>query len=60
VEPYAQQLARGRRFFETEKELLDERRKFVEGTAEIFDNTYSVFVLVIPISERRCGPALLR
>ena len=55
AEPFVQQLARKRRYFESQMTILDEIGRAVDCHVEVFDNSYNVFALVIPSSERRGG-----
>lgn len=55
TELFVQQLARKRRYFESQMTVFDETGRAVECRVEVFDNSYNVFALVVPSSERRGG-----
>ena len=54
-QPFVREVAFGRRLFQSEMTLFGLDGSPVACAVEVFDNSYNVFALVIPVSERRGG-----
>lgn len=54
-QPFVREVAFGRRMFQSEMTIFGLDGSPVECAVEVFDNSYNVFALVIPASERRSG-----